>query len=77
MYHNTVSLLGLGSKKIITVLSYSSKLLKINARLQKKSQCSDDKIKAEEIIKSPPGTPKMVKAVIQVSGIIISPANVA
>ena len=57
--------------------SCSSKLLKINARLQKKSQCSDDKIKAEEIIKSPPGTPKMVKAVIQVSGIIISPTKVA
>ena len=46
----------------------SSKLLRINARLQKKSTSSTDnsRIKAEEIIKAPHETPKMVKAVIQV-----------
>ena len=45
-----------------------SKLLRINAKLQKKSTSSTDnsKINAEEIIKVPHETPKMVKTVIQV-----------
>ncbi|KAL4225154.1 cyclic nucleotide gated channel beta 1 [Mactra antiquata] len=46
----------------------AKKLLRMNARIERQSQCSVDqtKIKAENIIHTPPGTPKMVKTVIQI-----------
>ncbi|KAL4224611.1 cyclic nucleotide gated channel beta 1 [Mactra antiquata] len=46
----------------------AKKLLRMNARIERQSQCSVDqtKIKAANIIRSPPGTPKMVKTVIQI-----------